>query len=700
MLTIAGMVAALGVSAPFAAIGALLPSLGLTATLGVLGSLVLALGLAGVQRLPRRVAPWAAVAIGCAVGYCAVARPLGAVDKVSGEHATMAWFTLLGAVFAGGAAVWSVWWVRPRDAGEHPARRCHAVVRVALPLAVGTLALALCAFEASQAWLANYPAAQQVLVGGAWLLASWVCLWLFGALPALEAALPRSAAGALAALLVLDIALWRADASALAAMVRASHLEHWVKLGRALSDWDRDGVSSWLGGGDCAPFDAQVSPRQREIADNGVDDNCRHGDAAGMPELAKDVAPQLASAGAASDGVGPSAGRALDGARARAPNLVLITVDTLRADHTTPYGHHRDTTPHLQRFAQSALQFDTAYTSGGWTCLALPSLFAGVYPRRLEWKPVAVTSTPRMLDFPWREQLAPGERQLASLTLPKHPPRWWLPSALQRAGYRTIAVPSHAIQHFGGALANQGWDEVRVPAETGDRHVADLATQWLASEARGPFFLWVHFYDPHEPQTEHPGVPTFGVEIEDKYDHEVAAMDAQLGRLLAALEGMPQADTAVIVTADHGEVFQWGFQFHGTDLFEDNIRIPLWLRAPGLQPARVNTPASLVDIAPTLLAIAGLTPPRGLDGADLRALSPGRVVFTDLFRVDDEGRPKMDLVAVTNTRQRWIRDNMKQLESLVRVHDYARPPKLLDLDGVEPALLDALSRYDETAAGR
>jgi arylsulfatase A-like enzyme len=207
----------------------------------------------------------------------------------------------------------------------------------------------------------------------------------------------------------------------------------------------------------------------------------------------------------------------------------------------------------------------------------------------------------------------------------------------------------------------------------------------------------VHYFDPHEPQTEHASVPSFGTSLEDKYDHEVAATDLAFGRLVQGLEERFGTATAWIVTADHGEAFAGGHQFHGTDLFEDGIAVPLLLRAPGLAAGRVVAPASLVDLAPTLLALAQIDAPPGLDGQDLRSLDAERSVITDLLRVGDEGDPLLDQTAVTGSAQRLVRDHLKQVESLVRVGDRARPPLELDTARAAPGLYEALARYEESA---
>lgn len=678
----AGVLAPLLIVPPFAPAGAFLPSLALACGLGLLGALLYALACEVLRVLPRRLQLFLVGVLGGIVGCLGIARPLGALAKLQGEHQVLALVCLCGCVAAGAVAAALVWWSRPRCRGVHPARRTSGRVRLAIIAAFGSLALALATFEATHAWLVSYPALQHGLLIGSWLAAFSAALWAIGA---------RSFSREFRAALVLALAglpfafgaiLWRVNPEAVASMAKAEHTEHWVWLGRTLTDWDGDGSSDLLGGGDCAPFDPQVSPRQREVRGNGLDDNCRHGDAPALPTLPPAAATPRVT---------------LEG-RTRPPNLVLVTIDALRADRTTPYGYARNTTPALHEFEQGAVVFENAYTSGAWTCLALPSLFGGIYPRRIEWSPAALTNHLRLLAFPWRSNLSAGESFAISLTVPKAPPTWWLPLALQQQGYRTLALPSRAIAHM-THLLERGWDQVAVPDFELDAALTDLALERVLAEREQPFFLWVHYFGPHEPQTVHPEAPVFGSTLEDKYDHEVAATDYALGRLLRGLDALPEARTAWIVTADHGEAFEGDTQFHGTDLFEGGIRVPLLLRAPGIEVGRVATPASLVDVAPTLLALAGTEAPPGLDGQDLRTLRDDRTVITDLLRAGAEGEVILDQSAVTNTTQRLVRDHLKQVELLVQAHDRARPPHELDAALTPSELSEALARYEESALG-
>lgn len=654
-----------GLLSPAAGLGA---GLCLAALFGAAGGLLVF----GLHRLLQRLpAAWLVHAgIGALGGYWGVAAPLGAWSKLRGDHGTMALATLVVSLVGGAGLGASLLAARLYAGTPLPTQR-RLLGRVALAATLALLGVLLGMYEATQGWLHTYPAARWALFGSAWWCVSFAACLLVGLLPE-----RRALAGAAALLGVVFVASFAVAASTWSGLARTPHTEHWVKLARTLSDFDRDGSSHWFGGSDCQPFNAKVSPRAREIPGNGVDDNCRYGDA------------PRARAKMSSD--------AYVGLPAATLNIVLVTIDALRAHHTTPYGYARNTTPNLQALAASSVRFENAYTSGGWTCLALPSMFSGLYPRRLSWKPLTLTNQ-RVLEVPWHGTLEPGEKILTTLTLPAQRPDWWLPSALQQRGYRTIAAGNRGIGRVMKQAVQGGWDQVLLlekaeeDAATVDALLPELAQQ------KTPFFIWLHLFEAHDPQTEHAGVPRFGDGMLDRYDHEIASADLQLGRLLHALEG--RSDTALIVAADHGEAFQWGFQFHGADLNEDSIRIPLLLRAPGLQPGVNGSPASLVDIAPTLLALTGTPPPSGLDGRDLRQLHGDEPVLTDLFRIDAQGMTTVDQTAATTSQVRLVRDHHNQVDLLVRTHDLERPPHPLPMRLAPPQLFEVLGRYQESVGG-
>jgi arylsulfatase A-like enzyme len=278
-------------------------------------------------------------------------------------------------------------------------------------------------------------------------------------------------------------------------------------------------------------------------------------------------------------------------------NLLLISIDTLRPDHLGVYGYPRPTSPRLDAFARDAVVFERAYGSSSWTLPSMASLLTSEYP-----------SGHRCVGN--RSSLAPG-----FATLAEH---------LAAQGFDTAAVVSHVFfaRRYGldQGFAHYDDDLVRDQAEQSERMVSSPAVTakaraWLEARARAgdarPFFLWIHYFDPHADYLPHPGVTErFGDRPVDLYDGEIAFTDAYVGEVLDALERLGLArDTLVVVVSDHGEAFgERGFHGHRLTLHEEELRVVMMFRVPGLAPRRVATPVSLVDVEPTVLELLGAPP--------------------------------------------------------------------------------------------
>ncbi len=288
------------------------------------------------------------------------------------------------------------------------------------------------------------------------------------------------------------------------------------------------------------------------------------------------------------------------------PDILLITLDTLRADALGCYGHKSRATPTLDRLAAEGYRFSRAYTVAPLTIPAHSSLFTGLYPPRHGVRDNG--------DF----FLDDGAVTLAEL--------------LQAEGYATMAavgaeVTSHHWgfgQGFDAYHDDMGQPDPRDPnrwhvQRRGEAVVAD-ARDWFAGRTdTGPWFAWVHLFDPHSPYdapepfaSQHPG---------RAYVAEVAYTDAQVEALLQHLGGLEALDdTWIVVVGDHGEgLGSHGETMHGVLLYDATTRVPLIVRPPGgaASPRDVHTPVSLVDLMPTVLAAAGAPVPDGLDGEDV-----------------------------------------------------------------------------------
>jgi arylsulfatase A-like enzyme len=311
----------------------------------------------------------------------------------------------------------------------------------------------------------------------------------------------------------------------------------------------------------------------------------------------------------------PSAARQSEPAPQRFPNVVILTVDTLRADRLSSYGYRRPTTPHIDRLLASGARFTEARTVEPLTNPALCSMFTSLYPH---------------------------EHGATRNGLRLRPD---LPSAarvLMRRGYRSAAfVGNWTLKDRISGLGDhfERYDEVFTrkrwlglfKGEATAEDLTDAALAWL-QEARGkssrPILLWVHYVEPHAPYRLQEGFARpLGVAVrgevsrQDRYDTEIAFVDHHLGRLLEAFDRDPalKANTLFVFAADHGESLgEHGYWGHGRNLFEPTLRIPLGLAWSGrIRPGTViDAPALNIDVAPTILGLAGLPSPPGFHGFD------------------------------------------------------------------------------------
>jgi arylsulfatase A-like enzyme/Tfp pilus assembly protein PilF len=307
-------------------------------------------------------------------------------------------------------------------------------------------------------------------------------------------------------------------------------------------------------------------------------------------------------------GAGPYAQRAQ-------PNVLLVTIDTLRADRLGSYGHAQARTPVLDRLAAEGVRFADATTHAPLTYPAHVAILTGRYPAVFDARLNGMNPLPA------------GANTLAE--------------RMKRAGYRTAAVVGSVILERAYGL-DQGFDSYddRIAVRPADMvatadmqrpaaEVTGAATAWLASRAapgaqNAPWFLWAHYYDPHLPYDAPakyaaalPGRP---------YDAEIAFVDAELGRLLASVD---RSRTLVVITADHGEALgDHGEPDHGFFLYDSTLRVPL-IVAGGtgggrIAPRVVAEQVRSIDIAPTIADLAGIAPDVEADGESLVPLLQGR----------------------------------------------------------------------------
>ena len=399
-------------------------------------------------------------------------------------------------------------------------------------------------------------------------------------------------------------------------------------------------------------------------------------------------------------------------------NVVLITIDTLRADHLGCYGYKQIKTPNIDGLAADGVRFESAFAVVPVTLPSHSSMLTGTYPM-----------LSGMHDFSGNK-LSPLQPTLASV--------------LKQAGYQTGAVIGAAVldSRFG---LNQGFDfyydhfdfsrldeanldEMERPGNV----VADVALDWLAKNSQKKFFLWMHLYDPHFPY--HPPEPYSREYTARPYDGEIAFADEQVGRLLRFLKekGFYQ-NTVIVLCGDHGESLgEHGEKTHGFFIYNATMHVPLIIRLPenrlpkNAAAGTVADPASLVDLMPTVLGAVGLEVPSQVQGrsllAELRAdrtdrerSNRDRVLYGETFM------PRIhfnwsELRGSENTKYHFIDAPSPELYDLAKdpgevhnlfaekkavaeemraklvgmIRDYSAGKELAEKTGLDPALMERL----------
>lgn len=317
------------------------------------------------------------------------------------------------------------------------------------------------------------------------------------------------------------------------------------------------------------------------------------------------------------------------------PNIVIVALDTLRADTVGAYGYERDTTPHLDRFAASATSFEHAIAQAPWSLPSYASLFTSLYPSM-----VGVIDPTNVLPD--------DATTLATL--------------LHQRGYRTIGFTEggYAGHAWGMDRGFERFWEGTDPART-----TKLLRDWLDKRPATPFFLYLHTYELHDyfqaspahvkeaeslvgrplelPEDVRQAVIVEGganleprdfAEIRSLYDGAVRVADEWFGRWLHLIEDANLLqDSVVVVLSDHGESFgEHGGVHHGGSLYPEQIRVPLLVQVPALQNrivSRVGAPVELVDVLPTILELAGFVPPADVQGRSLVPYLTGAASHTE-----------------------------------------------------------------------
>ena len=290
------------------------------------------------------------------------------------------------------------------------------------------------------------------------------------------------------------------------------------------------------------------------------------------------------------------------------PNVLLITIDTVRADHLGAYGYARAATPVLDRLAREGVRFSDATTQAPLTGPAHAALLTGLYPARVGVRDNATTPVPENVTTAAEVFKARGYRTGGFV------------------GAFILTAPYGFAQGFDTFDADfPGFsDGLKLQVQRRGDAVVDAAVRWLDQGAQ-PFFGWVHLYDAHAPYD--PPAPFAARFKTTPYDGEIAYVDACIGRLIAALERTGRLDrTLIAVVADHGESLgEHGEQEHGMFLYDEVLRIPWIMRLPARAHAGMTIAEQVraIDVLPTLTAIAGI-PMGRVDGDSVAGLIEGK----------------------------------------------------------------------------
>ena len=291
--------------------------------------------------------------------------------------------------------------------------------------------------------------------------------------------------------------------------------------------------------------------------------------------------------------------------------IVLISLDTVRADHFSCYGYEHETTPNIDALAKESLFFEQAFSPVPMTLPSHSSMFSGLIP-------------------PAHSVHVNTEYSLPESVVT-------LPELLQANGYTTYGNVSAVVIDSTRGL-NQGFDTYDDAIASGTKDIplsahpfamrngketTDRALKWLDDNANEKKFMFVHYFDPHAHYT--PPAP-YDARFEHPYDGEIAFTDHCVGRIIDRLKALNLYENALIaVVGDHGELLgEHGEDYHSFFIYQNVLRVPMMYKLPGnVAPKRSNELCSLIDVAPTMLSIAGVQAPEVMQGIDLSAyLSP------------------------------------------------------------------------------
>jgi choline-sulfatase len=364
-------------------------------------------------------------------------------------------------------------------------------------------------------------------------------------------------------------------------------------------------------------------------------------------------------------------------------NVLLITIDSLRAD--MPWaGYPRPIAPRLQALHDRSIAWTRAYATSSFTSKSIPGLLTGRLPSELA----------RTGSF-FTKYLAPESFACTHLS---------------KEGIKCLAGHAHMYFAAGQSGFESGFETWKIvpgitfdyqtdPYVTSDKLTA-LAIKILENAPETRFLAWFHYMDPHDQYQPHEGGPRFGKSARDLYDEEVFFTDRHIGRLLDFVDEQPWAKrTAIIVTADHGEAFgEHGMTRHAHEIWEELVRVPLFVHVPGIPPKSIDVPRGHADVMPTIVDL--------LAAKSVPSL-PGKSLLRDVEGTPEERDVIVDLPEDEyNERRRALVHGTTKLIAFGKdvrfaLYDLATDPKeKQDLARTQPELLTEMKRRYREANAR